>query len=95
MLILTNPQSVSEARNPDKKRKGVQLMKKYEAPMLNVDEFVPNTMIASGDPKNGNPDNNQNCWGCNQTAGSVDPNNTENACAIDPNTNPAAYSMFC
>ncbi len=72
-------------------------MKKYEAPELHVDEFAADTMIASSDenPKNGNAGNNQNCWGCNQTAGSTDPNNTENACAIDPTTNPTAYSMFC
>ncbi len=42
-------------------------MKKYETPELFVDEFAPDTMIASGDagnPKNGNADNNQNCWAC-------------------------------
>lgn len=37
-------------------------MKKYEAPELFVDYFAADTMIASSDTKNGNPDNNQNCW---------------------------------
>ena len=91
---MPNPRNVSEAGSPDK-RKGVQEMKKYEAPILNVDEFAPDTMIASSDPKNGNAGNNQNCWGCNQSAGSTDPDNTQNACAIDPQNNPGAYSMFC
>lgn len=75
-------------------QKGEKIMKKYEAPELYTDEFAPDTMIASN-PKNGNADNNQNCWGCNQTAGEVDSGNTENACAIDPVTNPGAYSLFC
>lgn len=69
-------------------------MKKYEAPELFVDEFVPDTMIASN-TKNGNADNNQNCWGCNQSAGATDPNNTQNSCVIDPVNNPAAYGMLC
>ena len=62
-------------------------MKKYEAPMLFVDEFVADTMIASsggGGPKNDNGGNNQNCWGCNQKAGATDSGNTENACAVIP-----------
>ena len=59
-------------------------MKKYEAPMLFVDEFVADTMIASSGTKNGNPDNNQNCWGCNQTPGATDQGNTENSCAVIP-----------
>ena len=37
-------------------------MKKYEAPKLQVDEIAPDTMIASGGPKNGNAGNNQDCW---------------------------------
>lgn len=67
-------------------------MKKYVAPMLFVDKFVADTMITSsgGNPKNGNADNNQNCWGCNQTAGAVD---GENACTIISGTE--AYDMFC
>lgn len=68
-------------------------MKKYEAPMLQVDEFAPDTMIASGDPKNANAGNNQNCWGCKSQAGEVDPGNPENACSYLPNT--AAYDAFC
>ena len=68
-------------------------MKSYEAPMLFVDSFAPDTMIASslgGGPKNGNADNNQNCWGCNSTAGEV---NGSNACAIIEGT--PAYDLFC
>ena len=59
-------------------------MKKYEAPELHVDEFAPDTMIASSNTKNGNPDNNQNCWGCNQKAGATDQNNTQNSCIYTP-----------
>lgn len=59
-------------------------MKKYIAPKLLVDEFVPDTMIASEEedlgPKNGNAANNQNCWGCNTVAGQPDPSNPDNAC---------------
>ena len=50
-------------------------MKKYEAPMLYIDAFVPDTMIASGGsggPKNGNAGNNQNCWGLNCVPGAVE-----------------------
>lgn len=68
-------------------------MKKYEAPRLFVDKFAADTMISSSNTKNGNPDNNQNCWGCNYVAAATDPNNTENSCAIIPGT--AAYSAFC
>lgn len=68
-------------------------MKKYVAPELHVDEFVPDTMIASSTTKNGNPDNNQNCWGCNTSAGATDSGNTENSCFYLPGT--AAYSAFC
>ena len=55
-------------------------MKKYEAPELFVDEFVPDTMIASGGggPKNDNAGNNQNCWGCNIVPGKVE--DGANAC---------------
>ena len=55
-------------------------MKKYEAPKLNVDEFVPDTMIASakGGPKNDNAGNNQNCWSFNCVWGVVE--DGENAC---------------
>lgn len=67
-------------------------MKKYVAPELYVDEFAPDTGIASSDggPKNGNPDNNQNCWGCNMTAGATD---GQNACTYVYGT--AAYDAFC
>lgn len=69
-------------------------MKKYEAPELFVDEFAPDTMIASATAKNGNTANNQNCWGCDQTpAGSG--NGGENACVYSPKENPAAYNYFC
>ena len=67
-------------------------MKKYEAPKLFVDRFVPDTMIASSGTKNGNPDNNQNCWGCNASAGATDPNNTQNSCAVIPGD---ALYAFC
>ena len=57
-------------------------MKKYEAPELHVDEFAPDTMIASmpagGGPKNDNAGNNQNCWACNTVWGVVE--DGENAC---------------
>lgn len=69
-------------------------MKKYEAPELHVDEFAPDTMIASltgGGPKNDNAGNNQNCWGCNQSAGATDQNNTENSCAVTPDD--ALYAL--
>ncbi|MCR4729653.1 MAG: hypothetical protein K5881_01860 [Saccharofermentans sp.] len=55
-------------------------MKKYEAPKLFVDEFVPDTMIASEEPKNGNAGYNQNCWGCKDIAGQPAPNDPTNAC---------------
>ena len=70
-------------------------MKKYEAPELFVDEYAADTMIASsgdGDTKNGNPDNNQNCWGCNLSAGATDQGNTENSCAVIPGD---ALYAFC
>ena len=55
-------------------------MKKYEAPKLFIDEFVADTMIASGGggPKNDNAGNNQNCWGCNIVPGQVE--DGQNAC---------------
>ena len=68
-------------------------MKKYEAPMLFVDEFVADTMIASGEPKNANAGNNQNCWGCKSAAGEVDPGNPSNACIYLPGTD--AYAQAC
>ena len=67
----------------------------YEAPGLFVDEYAADTMIASNDntpydwpamggigssPKNGNADNNHNCWGCRDIPGFPDPDNRENAC---------------
>lgn len=66
-------------------------MKKYEAPKLFTDEFVADTMIASSDTKNGNPDNNQNCWGCNLSAGATDAGNTQNSCAVIPSD--ALYAL--
>ena len=56
-------------------------MKKYSAPMLYVDHFAPDTMIASsggGGPKNDNAGNNQNCWSFNCVPGAVE--DGENAC---------------
>ena len=70
-------------------------MKNYEAPELFVDEYVADTMIASSDTKNGNPDNNQNCWGCNQYFAATDPNKPSNSCVIDPVRNPDAYNALC
>ncbi len=68
-------------------------MKKYEAPELFVDEFVPDTMIASSGTKNENAGNNQNCWGCKSKAGETDPGNPENSCFYLPGTE--AYSEYC
>ncbi len=68
-------------------------MKAYVKPELLVDNYAADTMIASSSTKNGNPDNNQNCWGCNQSAASTDPNNTQNSCLYLPGT--AAYASFC
>lgn len=73
-------------------------MKKYEAPELFVDTFVADTMIASSNTKNGRPENNQNCWGCNQRAGGTDPNHPENSCFYIPSSDPesqATYIYFC
>ncbi len=70
-------------------------MKKYAAPELFVDSFAADTMIASANnTKNGNAGNNQNCWGCNESAGATDTNNTQNSCVYTPD-NPAVYAMFC
>lgn len=70
-------------------------MKKYNAPKLYVDEYVADTMIASitGSPKNGNAGNNQNCSGCNESAGVTDPNNPENMCVVIKGT--PAYAQWC
>ena len=61
-------------------------MKVYEAPVLYVDEYAPDTMIASGmfggNPKKGNPDNNQNCWGCDTSAWAWD--GYDNICLYYP-----------
>lgn len=80
------------------------MRKNYEAPMLFVDEYVADTMIAStatvdapakpdGTTKNGNAGNNQNCWGCNQYLLQVDPNDDDNLCLYLPNTQ--AYLEWC
>ena len=68
-------------------------MRKYEAPKLVVSRYVADTLIASSNTKNGNPDNNQNCWGCRETAGATDPGNTENSCAVIPGD--GLYEAFC
>ena len=51
------------------------MKKQYEAPMLFVDKYAPDTMIASGGSrsftaKNGNP-NNQNCYGYKSSWGQI------------------------
>ena len=71
-------------------------MKKYEAPMLFVDQFAADTMIASttAEPKNANAGNNQNCWGCKTVAGELDPGNPENSCFYTPD-NPQVYAAMC
>ena len=71
------------------------MKKVYEAPMLFVDEYVVDTMIASSATKNSNPDNNQNCWGCRFSFGATDPYNPENSCIIDPTYNPESYNSYC
>lgn len=58
-------------------------MKKYESPKLFVDVYVADTMIASANgssAKNGAPATNQNCWGCNQVFGQLDPNYADTVC---------------
>ena len=68
---------------------------KYEAPKLFVEEYVPDTMIASiltTSPKDDNAGNNQNCWGCKDEIYGVDPVSGD-ACCYIPNT--AAYTAFC
>ncbi len=67
-------------------------MKKYEAPMLFVDEFVADTMIASttAGPKNGAADVNQNCAGCKDYKGQVV---GENVCVYLTGTD--AANLFC
>lgn len=69
------------------------MKKNYTAPELVCDEFAPDTMIASANTKNGNPDNNQNCWGCNTSAGATDPSNPENSCFFLPGS--SAYDIYC
>ena len=59
------------------------MKKTYESPKLFIDEYAADTMIASANgssAKNGNPANNQNCWGCNEVFGKLDPNNPDNVC---------------
>ena len=79
-------------------------MKKiYEAPELFVDEYAADTMIASSDDwdmpslgwntKSGNPDNNQNCWGCRYSFGAADPSASTNACGNVPGD--GVYEFFC
>lgn len=66
------------------------MKKMYEAPVLFVDEYVADTMIASSgilSAKNGN-DGNQNCYGCRSTEGEV---YEDNLCIMfpgDPETDP-------
>ena len=61
------------------------MKKTYESPKLFIDEYAADTMIASGgasgaSAKNGNPANNQNCWGCDYVFAQLDPNNPDNVC---------------
>lgn len=66
------------------------MRKNYEAPMLFVDEYVADTMIASSEDdempflgwntKNGNAGNNQNCWGCRDVPGQPNPDDPSDAC---------------
>lgn len=66
-------------------------MKQYKAPMLYVDIFAADTTIAaSATVKNGNADNNQNCWACNMKKGDIV---GENMCAYTYGTE--AYDYFC
>lgn len=44
-------------------------MKKYEAPMLFVDTFAPDTMIASNVTPVKNPASDMDCWGCDIVPG--------------------------
>ena len=44
-------------------------MKKYEAPMMFVDTFAPDTMIASGGSMNDAP---LGCWGCDVVPGKIE-----------------------
>lgn len=64
--------------------------KEYSAPELYVDDYAPDTMIASAGepeqeppghshghgagPKNGNAAHNQNCWGLNAYPGAIEGN---------------------
>lgn len=75
-------------------------MKKYEAPKLFVDEFVADTMIASGvsaNYKNGNPDNNQNCAGCRFAYGAGDPQVAGDWCnyVVTDQTTQDDLDFFC
>lgn len=72
-------------------------MKKYQAPELFVDEYAADTMIASSNYKNGNPDNNQNCAGCRYSYGAGDPQNSENWCnyVVTDQTTQDDLDFFC
>ena len=63
------------------------MKKAYIAPMLFVDMFAADTMIASGEgggggPKNDNAGNNQNCWACDTIAGYI---NDQGDVCLGPN----------
>lgn len=72
-------------------------MKHYVAPKLFVDRFAADTMIASsgpsGNPKNGNAGNNQNCSGCKSKAGEIDPGNPDIMCVYTPGD--GVYEYLC
>ena len=73
------------------------MKKKYVAPMLKCDSYVPDTMIASYSTKNYRPDVNQNCWGCRFSAGATDPYNSQNSCFYvkDGFTSDEQYESMC
>ncbi len=66
-------------------------MKKYEAPKLFVDTFAADTTIASSMGKNGNPDNNQNCWDCDSKFMEL---NGSNYCLYYPGDS-GSYDAYC
>ena len=68
-------------------------MKPYEAPCLYVDSFAPDTSVASSQPKNGNADNNQYCWGCRLSPGATDSQDPTHACCYTPGD--GVYGRYC
>ena len=62
------------------------MKKTYESPKLFIDEYAADTMIASNgglsgsSAKNGAPDFNQNCWGCDYEFAQLSPGDSNNVC---------------